>query len=53
MYFSGYAVDESQVFVRTVGLDIQSARQETVWEAIEGRTTPARFLWLRAQRPVT
>jgi cyclopropane fatty-acyl-phospholipid synthase-like methyltransferase len=53
MYFSGYAVDDSQAFLRAAGFEIQSARQETIWETIDGRTTPARFLWVRAQRPLT
>jgi cyclopropane fatty-acyl-phospholipid synthase-like methyltransferase len=53
MYFSGYPVDRSQAFVRAVGYQIQSARKETLWETIDGRPMPARFLWILAQRPVT
>jgi ubiquinone/menaquinone biosynthesis C-methylase UbiE len=52
MYFSGYAVDRSQAFVRAAGFQIQSAREETLWEATDSRTTPARFLWIVAQLPV-
>jgi cyclopropane fatty-acyl-phospholipid synthase-like methyltransferase len=53
MYFSGYTVDRSQAFVRAAGFQIQSAREETLWETIDGRTTPARFLWIVAEQPVT
>jgi hypothetical protein len=53
MYFSSYAVDRSQAFVRAAGFQIQSAREETLSETIDGRTTPARFLWIVAQQPVT
>lgn len=53
MYFSGYSTETSQAFVRAAGLHIQSAREETVWETIDGRTTPARFLWILAERSPT
>jgi hypothetical protein len=53
MYFSGYAEDEGQVFLRTAGFDIQSARVHTVWEKTERGSKAARFLWTVAQRPLS
>jgi cyclopropane fatty-acyl-phospholipid synthase-like methyltransferase len=53
MYFSGYGVRRSQAFVSAAGLQVQSVRVETLWETTDGRTAPARFLWIVARQPVT
>lgn len=47
MYFSGYPVEENQRFVERAGLEITSARIETILE----QNRPVAFLWVVARKP--
>lgn len=47
MYFSGYGPAENKRFVEAAGLEIESARPETILE--NGR--PTRFYWVVARKP--
>jgi SAM-dependent methyltransferase len=47
MYFSGYPTEENRLFVERAGLQIVSAREETILES--GR--PTTFLWIVARKP--
>jgi len=47
MYFSGYRVEDNRSFVERAGLQIESARIETILE--DGQ--PVQFLWVVAKKP--
>jgi hypothetical protein len=50
-YFSGYDTSTNRDLVERAGLQVLSAREETIRETLEGRSSDAAFFWVVAQRP--
>jgi hypothetical protein len=49
-YFSGYDISTNRLFVEQAGFHILSAREETIREILDGRSSDAVFFWVVAQR---
>jgi predicted TPR repeat methyltransferase len=49
-YFSGYDTTTNRLLVEQAGFHILSARQETIRETLDGRSSDAEFFWVVARR---